>query len=249
MCPLCKAGTESANSPAAAPTQENFWLGTGVLMVVALAFAWLKLLKDFYQYRGLLTALLWSWYSWVFVVFIAALSFVFDYFVWKHWAHNIEFGHIYLVLGHTGASAAFANFVPFLVARMPVLHAKNHDQSVDWHPTEMNVLFAAIRESLDSRTYGKLSNWTTEYSWDEIKYAAHTMRIDQENTRIITRDQSIRLKTEMNGYVSCENPWEDRQTKYELLRRVMTHSSFSDLRLRLKQAKQSNAAGQVNEQG
>src|SRR5258706_10430359 len=56
MCPLCKAGTESVNSPAAAPNQENFWLGTGVLMVVALAFAWLKLLKDFYQYRGLLTA-------------------------------------------------------------------------------------------------------------------------------------------------------------------------------------------------
>lgn len=248
-CSLCKAGTGSLNAPipqvAAAQDQDQFWFGTGVLLVIALVFAWLKLLTDFYQYRGLLPALLWSGYSWVFVVFIAALSFAFDYMVWKYWAHNINphwFGHLSLALGHTGASAAFANTVPFLLSRIPALHHRHEYPSVERKPTEMNAVFAAIRESLDGRTNGKLTDWTIQYSWEEIKYTANTMRIDHENSKTITSDYSALLKSEFDRYTCSENLWEDRQKKYELLRRLMTHSSFRDLRTRLKQANRQGPA-------
>jgi|GEM_PF-5767606 len=216
-------------------------------MVVALGFAWLKLLTDFYQYRGLLIALLFNGYSWVFVVFIATLSFVVDYFAYFHWVRKLELAHAYLVLGHMGVSALFANFVPLLVAKIRILHP-THDPSVEKRPTEMNVVFGAIRETLDGHTNGKLTNWARQYTWDEVRYAAHTMRIDHENSKQITPEQSGRWKSDIDAYKPCDNIVEDEQKKYELLRRVMTHSSFRDLRMRLKQAtKQSSVRIPINE--
>lgn len=246
LCPLCRAGTESPPTPISGLPVEDWWRQIPVLMVVALGFGWLKILTDFKQYRGLLLALLLNGYSWVFVVFIASLSFVFDYFAITHGVSHIPLGHVYLVLGHIGVSALFANFVPLLVAKIRFLHP-THDPSVEKRPTEMNVVFGAIRETLDGHTNGRLTSWARKYTWDHLKYVAHTMRIDHVNSKQITADESARWESEIDGYKSCDKQLEDQQKKYELLRRMMTHSSFSDLRMRLKQTEQVSLKDQINE--
>src|SRR6202043_1564842 len=84
--------------------------------------------------------------------------------------------------------------------------------------TEMNAVFESMRESLEGRVNATLSDWTVEYDWPVLKYAAKTLAIDQASSGIITKQDKDSLRLEVDGYLRCEDKWEDRQRKYELLR-------------------------------
>jgi hypothetical protein len=220
------------------------------LALVALLFAWLKILTDFHRYKGLLHVLLWNGYSWVFLIFIAACGFVLDFqalsMLSKYFSKDaIWMTHLYLALGHTGASAALAYASPVLLAKVQPVRSGVVPGPVLGEPrasrkrSEMNIVFAAIHESLEGRVNRELNKWTLKYRWEVLKYAANMLTIDQVSAEIIPPEEGERLKLEVNAYKECEGDLENRQLKYELLRKMMSHTSFKDLRMRLAQAEKA----------
>ena len=155
--------------------------------------------------------------------------------------HSGPIAHLSLALGHSGASAAFAYVSPILLAKLPLHSGGSPGNAPQGHKaqktnTEMNAIFESMRESLEGRVNGKLSDWTGEYDWPVLKYAAKTLAVDQASSGIITIDDKNLLLHDVDGYQRCEDKWEDRQRKYELLRKMMCQSSFRDLRQRVNQA-------------
>lgn len=216
------------------------------LAVVALLFAWLKLVTHFDRYKGLLHVLLWNGYSWIFLVFIAACGFALDVPLLSllHPRLDSWLTHIYIGLGHAGASSALAYASPVVLAKfqptragaVPVPGPMPGEPKAPRKRSEMNIVFAAIHESLEGRVNSELNKWTLRYKWEVLKYAAHMLTVDQVSAEMIPPEQGERLKLELNGYARCENDLEDRQHKYELLRKMMSQTSFKDLRTRLLQA-------------
>ena len=260
ICPVSRAVSKpppeqpsAGTSPSATSNQENGRGGQkyepweiAVIAAFALSFAWLSLVKDFQHYKGLLHVLLLSGYTWVFLTFIAAGTFTLDYLLLPY-IESIRMlrqgiiAHLSLALGHAGVSAAFAYGSPFLLAKLPARlggatgHAPEGQKS-EKQITEMNAVFESMREYLEGHVNGKLSDWTLEYDWPVLKYAAKTLALDKANNGSITMEAKDSLHKEVDGYLGCEDKWEDRQRKYGLLRSMMSQSSFRDLHQRLKQA-------------
>jgi hypothetical protein len=258
ICPISRAASKSSleqpsagASTSATPSQEKTreavkWWEIAAIAASALFFAWLRLVKDFRHYKGLLHVLLLSGYTWTFLTSIATGTFILDYLLLPY----IErfkmlqpglIAHLSLLLGHSGVSAAVAYGSPFLLAKLP-LHSggspghASERQKPEKTTTEMNAVFESMRESLEGHVNGKLSDWTLEYDWPVLKYAAKTLAVDQASSGAITDEDKDLLHQDVDGYQKNEDKWEDRQKKYELLRMMMSQSSFRDLRQRLKQA-------------
>lgn len=222
----------------------------GLIAVVALLFASLGLLKDFHRYRGLLHVLIWNFYSWVFLAFTATCIFAVDYAVLPLLHRVIQeelMLHISLALGHTGVSAAFAYASPFLLNVIPtqarVAPAEPAPPKSEKPATEMNVVYAAIRESLENRVNGKVSDWTDEYSWPVIQSTGKMLLADLVRSRMITQKEFESARLEEGCYQQCDEFWENRQRKYELLRCMMMHSSYHDLSSRLERTAKTERAG------
>jgi len=215
-----------------------------VLATTAFLLAWLRLLTDFHRYKGLLSSLIWNGYSWVFLIFVAAFTFLVDYKTAPYIKHMIQSGiveHVVLFLGHTTVSAASVYLVPPLLAKLPLHFGAAPAQPPgalrpEKKATEMNIVFKSIGESLEGRVNGELIGWTTQYSWPVLKFAAHMLATDQVSSGLITQEESERLKARAAGCEKCEDEFVDRQKKYELLREMINHSSFRDIRTRLRQA-------------
>jgi len=228
-------------------------LDIGLLVVIALLFALLGLFKDFRRYRGLLPVLFKSFYSWVFISFTATCIFFVDYLLyqWKlphRYVPQEVVWHLSLALGHTGISAAFVYISPFLLSRIPT-HARGtleelSDEPVKEKPiTEMNVVYAAIRDSLENEVNGRVLDWTKMYSWPVIKSTGMMLLTDMLNSGAISRQEFERAKLEEKGYEQCDDFCENRQRKYELLRKIMKHSSYQDLRSRLERTARAESIG------
>ena len=227
-----------------------------LLAATALFFASLGLLRDFNHYRGLLHSLLWNFYSWVFLAFTGTCIFAVDYAVLPLLHQFIQLGlmlHISLALGHTGVSAALTYASPFLLGFIPAPARASTDKDSPRAPneeerptTEMNVVFAAIRESLENLVNGKVLDWTEEYSWPVIRSTGKMLLVDLQNTGTITHDESRRLMQQVDAYTECQDVWDNRQRKYELLRRLMKRSSYHDLHLRLQRAGRAERSGRTS---
>ncbi len=221
------------------------WLDISLLVLIAVLFALLGLLKDFRRYRGLLPVIFKTFYSWVFIAFTAACIFAVDYavFQWASSRHALEHEqamlHLSLVLGHTGVSAAFVYVSPFLLRTIPTHAQATRAEQPPRNPeqekpvTEMNVVYAAIQQSLETSVNGKLCDWTDEYSWPVIKSTGRMLLIDLVNSGMISHEQFESAKLEQGSYQEADEFWENRQRKYELLRKMMKHSCYSDLSSRL----------------
>lgn len=206
-----------------------------LIAAIALFFAWLRLLTDFPRYRGLLHVLLWNWYSWAFLVFIAAGIFLIDFLIWPYvrkMIHEALIAHISLFIGHTGVSAALAYGTPLLLAKIPFQDNPRPKKE----PTEMNVIFAAIRESLANRANAELCKWTTVYNWNVLRFAAYMLISDQVSSKTLPEDEGEALKQWVAACQECDDRFNDMQKKYELMLKMMSLSSFTDLQSRLRQA-------------
>jgi hypothetical protein len=231
------------------------WLDTCLLVLIAFLFALLGLLKDFRRYRGLLPVLFSNFYSWVFITFTAACIFAVDYEVFQ-WVHRHITNppqeamlHLSLVLGHTGVSAAFVYVSPFLLSFIPTQARRSTAEPSLNIPekekpiTEMNVVYAAIRESLENQVNGRVSEWTDTYSWPVIKHTGKMLLIDLLNSGTISHGEFENAKLEEEACEGCGEFWENRQRKYDLLRRIMKHSSYQDLSSRLERTAKAERVG------
>jgi hypothetical protein len=237
------------------------WLDRGLLVLIALLFALAGLLKDFRRYRGLLPVLFSNFYSWVFITFTATCIFAVDYYVFQ-WPlfHRIVHAvsepgdeeamlHLSLVLGHTGVSAAFVYLSPFVLgfiptqARLSPTEQSPNESGKEKPVTEMNVVYAAIRESLETSVNGRVCDWTDEYSWPVIKSTGKMLLIGLVNSGMISHTEFERAKQEEDSYHESDEFWENRQRKYELLRKMMNHTSYGDLRSRLERTARIERAG------
>lgn len=226
-----------------------------LIAVIALFFASLGLMKDFHHYRGLLHTLLWNFYCWVFLAFTGACIFAVDYAILPILHRVIQRDlmlHLSLALGHTGVSAAFTYASPTLLGLIPVKAKALTDEPAPPKPaekekerpaTEMNIVFSAIRESLENQVNGKVLDWTQQYSWPVIKSTGKMLTIDLVNSGMVTQEESERFRRDVDGYTECEDLWDNRQRKYELLRRLMKRSSYHDLHLRLQRAERAEKPG------
>ena len=260
--PIVAADKGQASSTEPDPNQQHLhsefvltnW-DLALLAVIAFFFASLGLIKDFHHYRGLLHTLSWNFYSWLFLVFTGACIFAVDYMVLPVLHRVIQrelMLHLSLALGHTGVSAVLTYASPYMLALIPVRarallddaspsranETENERARERERPTtELNVLFAEIRASLENEVNGKVLEWTHQYSWPVIKSTGKMLLSDLTNSGTITREESERLRWDVDGFTECEDVWDNRQRKYELLRRIMKRSSYRDLHLRLQRAK------------
>jgi hypothetical protein len=240
------------------------WLDRALLVAIAFLFALAGLLKDFRRYRGLLPVLFSNFYSWVFITFTATCIFAVDYYVFQ-WPlfHRIVHAvsepgdeeamlHLSLVLGHTGVSAAFVYLSPFLLSVIPTYNRvapaeQSSNKSEKEKPiTEMNVVYAAIRESLETSVNGKVCDWTDQYSWPVIKSTGKMLLIGLVNSGMISHAEFERAKLEEDSYQESDEFWENRQRKYELLRKTMNHTSYGDLSSRLERTARIERAGKIS---
>ena len=242
-----------------APTQEGLTRGELLIIAaVALFFAFLGLLKDFHRYRGLLHLLIWNGYSWLFLGFTTMGIFAIDYIALQQLHQHVKLihedlmRHISLILGHTTVSAAFAYVSPFILRVIPTQSkAALSDPSPLKKPeeekptTEMNVVFAAIRESLENRVNGKVYDWALNCSWPVIRSTGRMLLTDLHQSGTISQEQFESGKTLEASYQPCADVWDDRQVKYELLRIMMTRSSYHDLSLRLARTAKAERVGPI----
>jgi hypothetical protein len=243
------SSTESGLGPA----HEGLTPGEmGMIAVVALLFASLGLLKDFHRYRGLLHILIWNFYSWLFLAFTTMCIFAADYAVLPllHKVIREELMlHISLALGHTGVSAAFAYASPFMLSVIPTQVRTAPAEPSPKKPekekptTEMNVVYAAIRESLENRLNGRVHDWTYKYSWPVIRSTGKMLLTDQLRSGMISQEKFEGAKLEEGSCQECADPCDNRQAKYDLLRIMMMHSSYHDLSSRLERTARAERAG------
>jgi hypothetical protein len=252
-CPVSRAGSDRPPNPespalsgsSAAPAVDT--LEITLIATIALILAWLRVVKDFRHYKGLLHVLLWSGYTWIFLTFIAAGTFVLDYLLLPlissfRMLHGF-IAHPVLVLGHAGVSSAFAYYgSPAILAKLP-LHPDGtsargapNTRKPEKTTTEMNAVFEAMRESLEGYVNATLLDWTLQYDWSVLKFAANTLFMDRSSSEAITPDEKERLCGDVEAYRKSDDAREDRQKKYELLRKMMAQCSFQDLRGRLARA-------------
>jgi hypothetical protein len=251
----------AANSHAAAPTDAKANQGApgarepltdtdiGLVAASALIFAWLRIYKSFHRYKGLLPYVFVEWPGWVFGLFTATLAFVPDYTILPFFAHFLgEFGlpgdmigHTSLMAVHVGISGVSAVAGPIILG-FPGLVGIQHaaaDKPKSEPATEMNVVFAAIRESLDNHAHGAIINWTSEYSWPVIKLTAKTMITDLSNAETMSPEDAVRARQEIDAFKKCDDDLDDKQAKYELLRKMMNRTSFNDLQTRLEHVRKA----------
>jgi len=259
--------TPSAQQPVAATKSEPAEQGTTelipaalkvtdalLLLAIALFFALLSMLKDFRSYRGLLGTLVWNFYSWVFLAFTATIIFGVDYAVLRVVLPMLRPNmlpesmlHVYLALGHTGVSAAFAYASPFLLGIIPsrtgIASPEGAHEKPEKPTTDLNVISAAIRESLENRVNGKISDWAGRYSWPVIRSTSRMLLVDLVNSGRMARQEGEAARKEMEVCQESTDFWQNRENKYELLRKIMKYGSFSDLRKRLEAAARADQAG------
>ncbi len=249
----------AANSHAAAPTDAKTNQGApgatdplthadiGLVAASALIFAWLRIFRSFHRYKGLLLYVFVEWPGWIFGLFTAMLAFVPDYTILPFLAHFLEkFNMSGIVLEHSslmaahlvisGISASAGAFILGILGPLGILHATS-DKPKGETATEMNVVFAAIRESLDNLVNAQILDWTTEYSWPNIKLTAKSLIADLVNSGTMSQEEGERARREVDGFKKCDDDLDDRQAKYELLRKIMNQSSFDDLHRRLEHAR------------
>ncbi len=154
------------------------------------------------------------------------------------WAREVLGGSalMYVHLGISGVSAYFGPFVLGVLGTIGILHAAP-DKPKSEPDTEMNVVFAAIRESLDTLVNGQILDWTSEYSWPNIKLTAKSLIADLANSGTMSLEEAERARREVDAFKKCDDDLDDRQAKYELLRKIMNHSSFDDIHRRLEHAR------------
>lgn len=235
---------------------DNPWLDIVLLGVLSFLFCLLGLLKDFRRYRGLLPILFSNMYSWVFIIFTTTCIFAVDYVMYQFMyrssvLHNFmteSMMHLSLALGHTGISAASVYLSPMLLSVIPT-HARAvseqpHNQPEKEKPiTEMNVVYAAIRELLENQVNSRVSDWTDLYSWPVIKSTGKMLLTDLLNSGTISREEFQSAKLEEGAFEGDSDFWEDRQRKYDLLRKIMKHSCYQDLSLRLERTSRVKSPG------
>jgi hypothetical protein len=220
------------------------WVDYGLLIILAFLFALLGLLKDFRRYRGLLPVVFTSFYSWVFITFTATCIFAVDYVIYQaQFLHRLiteeAMFHIGMVLGHTGVSAALVYASPSILSLIPT-HMKAPHMEPAGQPerekpiTEMNVVYAAIRELLENQVNAKVLEWTITYTWDDIRSTGKMLLTDLRSSGIISQAEFDAATVEEGAYTECEDVLENRDRKYRLLRKTMKHSSFMDLSSRLQ---------------
>jgi len=227
------------------------WVDYGLLIILAFLFALLGLLKDFRHYRGLLPVLFKSFYSWVFITFTATCIFAVDYVIYQwQFLHDLirpeAMFHIGMVLGHTGVSAAFVYGSPSLLSLIPTHmkapHVDAPDEPREKPITEMNVVYAAIRELLENQVNAEVLEWTVTYDWDDIRSTGKMLLTDLRSSGIISQAQFDAATAEERAYVECEDVLENRDRKYQLLRKMIKRSSFMDLSSRLQRTAKIGAA-------
>ena len=240
--PAAKETTTGARETAAGAKE------IALIAAIALLFAWLRVFKDFRHYKGLLHTLLWSGYTWVFLIVIGAITFVLDWLLLPLLESSAALhgvAHPMLALGHVGfssLSSAYAGYgSPALIARIPLgpRSAPVPDQAEKPNPektSEMNAVFEAMWESLECSVNGILSDWTLKYDWPVLKYVAKNLATGREVSKALTSDEIEALCRQAGACQTEAELWEDRQRKYKLLRKMMDQSSFQDLRKRLANA-------------
>ena len=251
----------AANTHAAAPTDAKTGEGTpsgteplthpqiAIVAASALVLAWLRIFQRFHRYKGLLFNVFVEWPGWVFGLFTAMLAFVPDYTILPFlgrffdeihmpWAREVLGGSalMYVHLGISGVSAYFGPFVLGVLGTIGILHAAP-DKPKSEPDTEMNVVFAAIRESLDTLVNGQILDWTSEYSWPNIKLTAKSLIADLVNSGTMSQEEGELARREVDAFKKCDDDLDDRQAKYELLRKIMNNSSFDDIHRCLEHAR------------
>jgi hypothetical protein len=234
----------------------NGGLGTAEvvpLVTIALFFALLGLLKEFRRYRGLLHVLTWNFYCWVYLGFTMACIFAVDYYALLELEKFVQnpglMTHLSLALGHTGVSAAFAYTSPLMLSVIPsqVRAAPTAPSTIkpdkEKPATDINVVYAAIRESLENRVNGKVLEWTDRYSWPVIRSTGRMLLADLRRSGMISHEECDSARLEEGSYQQCADTWDNRQMKYELLRIMMTRSSYHDLSSRLERTSVAERVG------
>lgn len=225
-----------------------------LMVPIALLLAFMGLYKDFRSYRGLLHILIWNFYSWLFLAFTAMFIFAIDYVALlqlQKLPSSLLPGlmqHMTLAIGHTTVSAAFAYMTPFMLRVIPTQSNVTPAAPAATPPqhkpaTEMNVIYAAIRESLENNVNGKVSEWTFKYSWTIIRSTGRRLLTDLHRSGAISQEEFDCAKTLESSYLVCTDPGEDRDVKYDLLRLMMSRSSYYDLSTRLERAAKAERAG------
>jgi len=214
------------------------------VILVAGLLAWLKVFKSFHMYKGLLLYMFVDWPGWVFMLFIISVAAVPDLAVLPFVTRFL--GQIYkwpemirepsLALVHLGFSSASVSLGPLLLPTVKVPVAAG-DKPKGEKSTEMNVVFDAIRESLDNHVNSQILTWTSEYGWPVIKLTAKMLIADRMNSGHLSSQEGERAKLDVDTYKKCDDDLDDRQSKYELLRKLMNHTSFEDLNARLAYAR------------
>jgi hypothetical protein len=241
------AATEVASAGAGASPESLIHKDRWIIAAVALFFALLSLLKDFRRYRGLLHTLLWNGYSWLFLAFTAMSIFAIDYIAWQVLQQHTTLvrndevmGHISLILGHSTISAAFVYASPFILRVIPAESKAPNQGPVPEKPekdkpaTEMNVIFAAIRDSLETLVNGKVRAWSIKYSWPVIKVTGKMLLTDLLMSEVISKEDFDRALSVEDAHQPCADLQEDNYQKYKLLRLMMSRCSYYTLKERLE---------------
>jgi hypothetical protein len=219
VSPVVTVAEDKARSVTADKTQPiSTELGRSemaLLLAIALFFAMLSMLKDFRSYRGLLHTLVWNFYSWVFLGFTATIIFGVDYAVLPLLHKIIQreaMLHVYLALGHTSVSAAFAYASPFLLGVIPTdgrmtLVGRLHEKSEKEKPaTDMNVISMAIRESLENRVNAAMFEWTRKYSWPVIRSTGSMLLTDLVYSGTMASEDCEHVTRELNACREVTGP-------------------------------------------
>jgi len=224
-----------------------------LLLPLAFLFALLGLLKDFHRYRGLLHVLIWNFHSWLYLCFTATCIFTVDYYAFlgleKITSMEGFMRHVSLALGHTGVSAAFAYTSPFLLSVFPAQIRTLPEEPAAKQPerekptTEMNVVYAEIQDSLETCVNCKVNDWTDKYSWPVIRFTGKMLLTDRLRPGMLSQERFDSAIQQEGCYEECTDFWENRQRKYDLLRIMMTHSSYHQLSYRLARTAQSENRG------
>lgn len=252
---LAPAATGASEAePAHKPALRLTPIEQALIAPIAILLAFMGLYKDFRGYRGLLHILIWNFYSWLFLAFTTMFIFAIDYLALLK-LQNLTIPplmqHVTLALGHTTVSAAFAYTTPFILRVIPTqskITPRNSASSpAEKKPaTEMNVIYAAIRESLENHLNGKVSEWTFKYSWPVIRSTGKMLLIDLHRSGVISQDDFDEARTQESCFKECQDSLEDRDAKYELLRLMLSRSSYYDLSTRLERKAKAERAGTIS---
>jgi len=224
-----------------------------LIAVTAFIFAWLRLLTDFHRYRGLLHFLAWNFYAWLFVVFTALMIiFMDEQFLPLIHKHIPEPGmaHIFLALGHTGASAVFVYASPIALTYasrfsklIPVSSdATSGNQSLkkEQKITEMNQIYREVRELLDAYAHGRITKWLIDYDWATIRATAGMLVFDLENSEMVSRDEAASMRQQWNAFKESDDSADNMMGKYILVKNIVNLSSYWNVDQRLKQVRKAS---------